>query len=73
MTANIARTASRALSNALLPTIKDIVRKGLSQAIIEDPGLAAGLYLYRGHMVNEKVAALLETKTEPLADLIQRG
>jgi alanine dehydrogenase len=70
MTANIARTASRALSNAVLPTIKDIVRKGLSQAITEDPGLAAGLYLYRGHMVNEKVSALLDTKAESLAELI---
>ncbi len=70
MTANIARTASRALSNAVLPTIKDIVRKGLSKAILDDPGLAAGLYLYRGHLVNEKVAALLGTKAESLPELL---
>jgi alanine dehydrogenase len=70
MTANIARTASRALSNAVLPTLKDIVRKGLSQAIVEDPGLAAGIYLYRGRMVNDRVAAQLETAAESLPKLI---
>jgi alanine dehydrogenase len=54
----------------VLPTIKDVVRKGLSRAIVEDPGLAAGIYLYRGHMVNERVAALVGTAAESLPTLI---
>ncbi len=70
MTANIARTASRALANAVLPTIKDILRKGLSAAVGEDPGLAAGVYVYEGQMVNEKVGDILGIDTVPLARLI---
>ncbi len=70
MTANIARTASRALANAVLPTIKDILRKGLSTAVSEDPCLAAGVYVYEGQMVNEKVGDILGIDTVPLARLI---
>jgi alanine dehydrogenase len=70
MTANIARTASRALANAVLTTIKDILRKGLSAAVAQDPGLAAGVYVYEGQMVNEKVGDILGIDTVPLARLI---
>ncbi len=73
MTANLARTASRALANAVLPTLKDVLRKGLARALAEDPGLAAGVYLYRGKMVNEKVGATLGVHTVPLAQLLDRG
>ncbi len=70
MTANIARTASRALANAVLPTLKDMLRKGLAGALQDDVGLAAGVYLYRGQMVNEKVGATLGIPTVPLGRLI---
>ncbi len=73
MTANLARTASRALANAVLPTIKDVLRKGLARALADDPGLAAGVYLYRGRMVNEKVGATLGMPTVPLAEALDRG
>ncbi len=73
MTANLARTASRALANAVLPTLKDVLRKGLAQALAEDPGLAAGVYLYRGRMVNEKVGATLGIPTVSLTQLLDRG
>ncbi len=73
MTANIARTASRALANAVLPTIKNMLRKGLSSALNEDPGFAAGVYMYQGRMVNEKVGATLGIPTVPLAKLIHKG
>ncbi len=73
MTANIARTASRALANAVLPTLKDVVRKGLSGALRDDPCLAAGLYLYEGRMVNEKVGGILHIPAVPLQRLLDRS
>ena len=51
MTANIPRTASRALSNAALPYIQAIAGKGLEAALKEDAGLASGVYMYRGKRV----------------------
>lgn len=68
LTANLARTASRALSNSALPTIRDILRKGLETALREDPGLAAGVYLYRGRLVNEKVGSVLGVPSQALGD-----
>ena len=65
MTANIARTASRALANAVLPTLRALSRKGLAAALREDPGLAAGLYIYEGRLVNEKVGATLGIPVAP--------
>jgi alanine dehydrogenase len=73
MTANIARTATRALAAAVLPTLKGILRKGLDTALQEDRGLAAGLYLYKGAMVNETLGATLEIPTVELQQLIDRG
>ncbi len=70
MTANIARTASRALANAVLPTLKDVLRKGIASALAEDPGLAAGVYLYRGQMVNETVAPIVGVPSVPIPSLL---
>jgi alanine dehydrogenase len=71
MTANIARTASRALVNATLPYLMDLAGKGLERALSEDDGLAAGLYLYRGKLVNENVAAAFGMKAELLATVLE--
>jgi alanine dehydrogenase len=70
MTANIARTASRALANAVLPTLREVLRKGLRDALRDDPGLAAGVYLYEGRMVNEKVGGTLGIPATPLQKLL---
>ncbi len=72
MTANIARTASRALANAALPTLKNILRSGLREAL-RDPGLAKGVYMYEGQLVNEIVGAILGLPTVPLAKLVDKG
>jgi alanine dehydrogenase len=72
MTANIARTASRALANAVLPTLKNMLRSGLREAL-RDPGLAKGVYMYEGQLVNEQVGAIMGLPTVPLADLLEEG
>lgn len=73
LTANFARTASRALANAVLPTLRNILRKGLDGALREDAGLSNGLYLYRGRMVHEKVGAILGIPVTPVTELIERN
>ncbi len=73
MTANVARTASRALSDAVLAPVGEITRKGLQRALLENPGLAAGVYLYRGEPVNPQLASALGVAAAPLATVLAQG
>jgi alanine dehydrogenase len=70
MTANLARTASRALANAVLPTLKEMMRNGVTGALLEDPGLRAGVYLYKGKLVNEQVGGILGIPSTSLDELL---
>jgi alanine dehydrogenase len=70
MTANIARTASRALSNAAIPYITNLSCRGLEGVLQDDPGLAAGVYMYKGQMVNKGAGSTLGTPTTPLHQLL---
>jgi alanine dehydrogenase len=73
MTANIPRTASRALATAALPYMLQLAEKGLAGAAAEDPGFAAGVYLYRGKMVKKVVGETLGFPVTPLASLLEKG
>jgi alanine dehydrogenase len=73
MTANIPRTASRALANAALPYLEKLAGRGLETALREDPGLAEGIYLYRGKPVNPSVAETLGTTATPLQQMLDEG
>jgi alanine dehydrogenase len=70
MTANVPRTASRVLTNAALPYVKALARKGLDGALREDPAFAGGVYTYRGTMVNKGLANHFEIPFTPLQDLL---
>ncbi len=70
MTANVARSASRAMADAVLPYVHEIVGRGLEEALRGDPGLARGVYLYRGRIVHDAVAGLLGEPATPLAGLL---
>ncbi len=59
MTANIARTASRALSNAAISYVESLSCDGLDAALRNDPGLASGVYMYRGNLVLPGAGATL--------------
>jgi alanine dehydrogenase len=71
MTANIARTSSRALSNAAFSYILELSGHGLEGALRTNPGLAAGVYMYRGKMVNEEAGATLGVPATPLHHLMR--
>jgi alanine dehydrogenase len=51
-----ARSATMALTNALLPCLLAIVEKGFDRALAEAGGLQRGTYLYRGRCTKESLA-----------------
>jgi alanine dehydrogenase len=71
MTANVARTASRMVAISALPYVERIAQNGLAGALSQDPGLAAGVYLFRGRIVHEALASLHRTSPASLAALLQ--
>ena len=70
MTADIARTASRALADAIQPYLLEIGSKGLSRALRGDPAMAAGVLLYNGKAVNRQIAAIFDIAVTPLTELV---
>ena len=64
MTANVARTASRALSDAVMELLRPLAAKGVETLAKTDAGFAAGLYLYQGKLVNPELARALGGKAE---------
>ncbi len=73
MTANIARTASRALADAVLPYVIAMAGKGVETALGDDPGLGEGVFLYRGRMVNQSVGEVFGIPRAPLRQLMEKG
>lgn len=72
MSSNVARTASRVLSDAALPHVLAIAECGLEAALEADPGLARGVYVYRGTLVHPAVAQHIGAAHEPLTTLLAR-
>jgi alanine dehydrogenase len=70
MTANVPRDASRALTLSSLPYLMALASKGTEKALRDDPGLARGVYLYGGQVVNEQAAAALDLPHMDLADVL---
>jgi alanine dehydrogenase len=70
MTANVPRTASRVLTNAALPYVKALARKGLDGALRDDPALAGGVYTYKGKIVNAGIGEHFDIPSTPLGDLL---
>jgi len=70
MTAGIPRTASRALANASMPYLTAVADAGLDAALRADAGLAAGVYMYRGRIVNERVGGALRLESTPLSKVL---
>jgi len=69
-TANIARTASRALTDAALPYLRALADRGLEACLRDVAGLARGLYLYRGRMVHALAGETLGFEVVPLEELL---
>lgn len=73
MTSNISRTATYALSNALLPYVLRIADNGLENTIRGDMGFACGVYTYRGEPAKNVVSSRLGINPKPLKDILETG
>jgi alanine dehydrogenase len=71
MTAAVPRTASRALTIEAIDFLIALGH-GVGDALLADPGLAAGVYAYEGEVVHAAVARLAERDPKQLADLLAR-
>ncbi|MDM7915595.1 MAG: alanine dehydrogenase [Candidatus Eisenbacteria bacterium] len=70
MTADIPRTASKALTNAHAPFLEAIARLGLDEALRANPSLARGTYMYRGTVTHEAVASQFGLEYRPIGSLV---
>lgn len=70
ITANIARTASRAMANAAIPYVAEMADRGVEAALAAHRGLASGMYLYRGRLVNLEVSQALDLPYSPWSEVL---
>jgi alanine dehydrogenase len=66
-----ARSATAALTNALLPYLMEIADNGLERSLAEDHDLARGTYLYRGTCCKKSLATLFGVDFRPLPDRVE--
>jgi alanine dehydrogenase len=66
----VPNTSTSALTNATLPYIRQIARKGWQSALRDDAGLADGLNTVGGAVVNPGVAVAHEMRVSLLADAL---
>ncbi|MCP2637368.1 alanine dehydrogenase [Microbacterium sp. HD4P20] len=66
----VPNTSTSALTNATLPYIRQIARRGWKSALAADPALAAGLNVVDGSVVNPGVATAHELALASLADAL---
>jgi alanine dehydrogenase len=66
----VPRTSTFALANATSPYAQQLADKGVVQAVLQDPGLLAGVNTYAGHITCEPVAESLGRPYRPLLELI---
>lgn len=56
MPAAVARTATLALTQATLPYVQALAKRGLKTAVLSDPGLKNGLQIHAGHVTYKNLA-----------------
>ncbi|HVT59262.1 MAG TPA: alanine dehydrogenase [Thermoanaerobaculia bacterium] len=66
----VPRTSTFALNNATLPYALALANKGVRQAVLDDPGLLAGVNTFDGHITCEPVAESLGRPYRPLRELL---
>lgn len=70
MTANIPRTASKALTLAHLRYLELIATQGVAGALRSEPALARGTPMYRGSVTTETIASLFGLEHRPIESLL---
>jgi len=67
----VPRTSTLALNNVTLPYALDLAAKGLRDAVLDDPGLLAGVNTYRGRITCQPVAESQGQEYTPLKELLE--
>jgi alanine dehydrogenase len=70
MPANVSRTATYSLTNALLPFLLEVANEGLAGALLTDQTLANGVCTFRGKCTSEPLARRFELKSFDISSLI---
>lgn len=70
MPANVSRTATYSLTNALLPYLAAISQSGVPGALAEDEGLARGVCTFNGKCTNEPLARRFELDYNEIRSLL---
>jgi len=70
MTADIPRTASKALTLAHMPYLELIARHGVEPALRLEPALARGTTMYRGTITNDDIASVFGLDCRPIESLV---
>jgi alanine dehydrogenase len=73
MTADIARTASAALSYASLPYIAELASNGFERALRAHSDLARGVYTFRGHATHQPLASRWNLNCRDIQTLISEN
>jgi alanine dehydrogenase len=69
----VPHTSTYALTNATLPYVLALARRGLVGALAADPTLARGVNVHEGHVTSRPVAEAHGLPHTPLADLVPLG
>lgn len=64
ITAAVARTTSYALTNALVPYLRELAANGVAETLERDPALAAGVNVYEGRLAHPEIAEALGREVE---------
>ena len=73
LTSLVGRSASYAMSNATLPYICALARKGVARAIAQDPSLARGVHLVDGRITHPGLAESLGVEACNVLDVLPGG
>jgi alanine dehydrogenase len=72
MPAVVARTATMAMTNALMPYILQVCDEGIVNALKHNRGLGKGVCTYQGICTNEVIARIFDFKSQPIEELLRK-
>ncbi len=72
MASSVSRTATIALTNALLPYVREVAELGIRGAAQADPGFAKGVCVFDGKCTNSPIAKVFNLQWQDLSQIIAR-
>jgi alanine dehydrogenase len=69
--AAVPRTSSEALSKTFIPYVRQLAKMGFDESITTNPEIRSSLYLYKGKIVNQKIAEIDGYQKYDVLELIE--